>query len=83
MGPLSLQIPSPTRRSSSCHAVAEQADLAGGESLVPHPIVQVLADLAFVAHRAVDVADLQREPNEFVPVDERNDVVANGHAGVP
>jgi hypothetical protein len=64
-------------------AVAQQSDLAGAESLLPHPGVEVLADLAFVAHRAVDVADLERKPNELVSVDQRNDVVANGHAEFP
>jgi hypothetical protein len=42
----------------------------------------VLADLALVAHRAVDVADLQREPNQLVSVNKRNDVVDNGHTGL-
>jgi hypothetical protein len=49
------------QRPENVEAVAYEPDPARSEALLPHPVVQVLADLAFMAHGAVDVADLQRE----------------------
>jgi hypothetical protein len=43
----------------------------------------MLANLTFVAHRAIDVADLQRETNQFVSVNKCKYIIDDRHIGFP
>ncbi len=58
-------------------AVREQADAPDRKAFGLKPVLEPFRHSAFVAHRTIDVAEVERQPNQFVAIDARNDII--GH----
>ena len=67
------------QRAHHVEALGEQAHLARLEAFFPQPLVDVLGDRRLVADGAVDVADLEREIDQLLAIDPRDDFVDDRH----